>query len=213
MSRSVANIPKSILHENIYTVPNFLTMTRLVCAPAIGYYVLKSQIPVASSLFIYSCVTDFVDGYLARKYNSKTIVGSIIDPMADKLLMIITTASLASVGQFPLYLAGLILGKDVLMGLLAVYIRYRTLPAPKTMRRYWDFSIPSVKVVPTTVSKWNTGFQMLYISMAILQPIIGAVVPVEVFGSVLEYYGYFVGGTTVVAGASYLVSKDAVRRV
>lgn len=207
-------IPK---HENIYTLPNFLTATRLVAAPFVGYFILKHQINYALPLFIYSCVTDFLDGYLARKYNLKSIVGSIIDPMADKLLMIITSGALAySNYDFPMYLAVLILGKDIFMGLSAIYIRYKTLPAPKTFIRYWDFSIPSVKVFPTTISKWNTGFQMLYITLAIFKPVVdGSGIfdanTLTLCSQMFEYYGYFVGTTTVLGGASYLWKKDAIK--
>lgn len=206
-------IPK---HENIYTTPNFLTLTRLIAAPAIGYFIMKNQISIALPLFIYSCVTDFIDGMIARKYNLKTIVGSIIDPMADKLLMIITTASLALSNEFPLYLASLILGKDIFMGLLAIVIRYRTLPAPKTFWRYWDFSIPSVKVTPTMISKFNTGFQMVYITITIFKPVICPLMTGDMLGLfnvAFEWYGYFVGLTTVLGGGSYLVSTNAVKAI
>lgn len=202
-------------HENIYTFPNLLTTTRLVIAPAVGYFIVKQQIMVALPLFIYCCVTDFVDGFIARKYNLKTIVGSIIDPMADKLLMISTTTALAvSTYDFPVYLAALILGKDILMGISAIFIRYRSLPEPKTFKRYWDFSIPTVKVSPTTISKYNTGFQMVYITVAIfkpvLEPLLGAA-GLDLFNNVFDWYGYFVGFTTIIAGGSYLWSRDAVK--
>ncbi|GMM33950.1 cardiolipin synthase [Saccharomycopsis crataegensis] len=216
ISAPIKNIlPK---HENIYTLPNFLTLTRIAAAPLIGYFIVKQQISFALPFFIYSCITDFVDGYIARKYNLKTIVGSIIDPMADKLLMIITTTSLAiSNYDFPMYLAVLILGKDILMGISAIFIRYKSLPPPKTFMRYWDFSIPSVKVFPTTISKYNTAFQMVYVVLAIFKPVveptIGDVDTLSLMNMLFEYYGYFVGFTTVLGGSSYLFSKNAVKWV
>lgn len=88
-------------HENIYTVPNILTFTRLIAAPAVGYLILHDQHFWAASLFFYAGVTDLVDGWIARKWNLQTVVGSVIDPMADKLLMTILTVCLAVKGALP----------------------------------------------------------------------------------------------------------------
>lgn len=201
-------------HENIYTIPNILTFTRLVTAPIIGFLIVKQQVVYALALFTYSCVTDFIDGYIARKYNMHSVVGSIIDPMADKFLMVTCTACLAQAAQIPLYLAVIILGRDVLLAISAIYYRYISLPPPKTFMRYWDFSIPSAEVHPTTISKYNTGFQMLYIGAAVVKPVLLGVIDPS-YIEILEYcftgFGYFVGTTTVLSGLSYVFSKDAVK--
>lgn len=201
-------------HENIYTIPNILTFTRLLTAPIIGYLIIKQQVVYALALFTYSCVTDFIDGYIARKYKMHSVVGSIIDPMADKFLMVTCTACLAHASQIPLYLAVVILGRDVLLGISAIYYRYISLPPPKTFMRYWDFSIPSAEVHPTTISKYNTGFQMVYIGTAVAKPVLLSVLDPSYIGlleSCFDGFGYFVGTTTVLSGLSYVFSKDAVK--
>lgn len=91
----------TVLHEDIYTIPNILTFTRLIAAPAIGYLVLHDQHAWAVGLFAYAGVTDLLDGWIARKWNSKTVVGTVIDPMADKTLMTILTVCLAIKGALP----------------------------------------------------------------------------------------------------------------
>lgn len=88
-------------HENIYTLPNFLTATRLVAAPVIGYLVLHDYHTLALSLFVYAGVTDLVDGWIARKWKLQTVVGTVIDPMADKTLMTVLTVCLAIKGLLP----------------------------------------------------------------------------------------------------------------
>jgi cardiolipin synthase len=82
-------------HENIYNIPNLLTFSRLVCAPVIGYFLLHDQHLPALLLFIYAGVTDLFDGWMARKYHLQTVVGTVIDPMADKALMTVVTVCLA----------------------------------------------------------------------------------------------------------------------
>jgi cardiolipin synthase len=88
-------------HENIYTVPNILTATRLIAAPIIGYLVLHDYHAWAVGLFAYAGITDLVDGWIARKWKLQTVVGTVIDPMADKTLMTILTVCLAVKGSLP----------------------------------------------------------------------------------------------------------------
>ncbi|KAI1029929.1 hypothetical protein LB503_008224 [Fusarium chuoi] len=68
--------PAAVLHEDIYTLPNILTFTRLVAAPVIGYLVLHDQHAWAVGLFAYAGVTDLLDGWIARRWDSKTVVGT-----------------------------------------------------------------------------------------------------------------------------------------
>lgn len=78
-----------------------MTFSRLVVAPVIGYLILHEQHVAALSLFIYAGATDLIDGWVARKWNLQTVVGTVIDPMADKTLMTVLTVSLAMQGAMP----------------------------------------------------------------------------------------------------------------
>ncbi|KAJ5092356.1 hypothetical protein NUU61_007226 [Penicillium alfredii] len=159
-------------HENIYTIPNLLTFSRLVAAPLVGYLLVHDYHGAALSLFAYAGITDLIDGYIARRYQLQTVVGTIIDPMADKLLMTIGVACLAVNGSLPVWLAVIILGRDVGLAISAIYYRWITLPPPKTMARYWDFSLPSAEVKPTEISKINTALQLVLVGSAIALPVV-----------------------------------------
>lgn len=89
------------VHEDIYTIPNLLTFSRLVAAPFIGYFVLHDNHVWALGLFTYAGISDLLDGWIARRWNRRTVVGTVIDPMADKTLMTILTVSLAVKGALP----------------------------------------------------------------------------------------------------------------
>ncbi|GMM30175.1 cardiolipin synthase [Martiniozyma asiatica (nom. inval.)] len=197
------------IKDNIYTIPNFLTLTRLVTAPVVGYFILHSQPLHALSFFTYSCITDFLDGFIARRYNLKSILGSIMDPMADKLLMTICTVTLSITSAIPTYLAVLIVGRDICLSIAAFIVRYVSLPKPKTLARYLDMKIPSVSVHPTMISKINTGLQMVYLGGWMVQPLIG------IYGGdltgILGWFEYVVAATTVWSGASYLFGKGAIK--
>jgi hypothetical protein len=88
-------------HENIYTIPNLLTFSRLVAAPCIGYCILHDQPGWALGLFAWAGVSDLLDGWIARRWHQGTVVGTVIDPMADKTLMTVLTVCLAANGALP----------------------------------------------------------------------------------------------------------------
>ncbi|KAF9203790.1 hypothetical protein BGZ49_006034 [Haplosporangium sp. Z 27] len=170
-SKAKGSKKKISLHENIYTIPNFLTLTRLASAPLIGYWVLQGDYTNAAILFGVACVTDGLDGWIARRFQMQSIVGTILDPMADKTLMTILTVTLAMQSLIPVPIAGIILGRDVGLVIASFYYRYISLPEPKTFTRYWDFSIPSAEVRPTMISKVNTAIQMAYIGLSLMAPV------------------------------------------
>ncbi|KKZ68097.1 CDP-diacylglycerol-glycerol-3-phosphate 3-phosphatidyltransferase [[Emmonsia] crescens] len=210
-ARLLSRLPLPV-HENIYTIPNILTFSRLAAAPVIGYCILHSYDTLALSLFAYASVTDLVDGYIARKFNQQTVVGTVIDPMADKTLMTIGVICLAIKSGIPVWLAGLILARDVGLAISAIYYRWISLPPPKTMARYWDFSLPSAEVKPTAISKVNTALQLLLIGSAMAMPVVPeAILMAWNLHEGMTGLQYVVAGTTVWSGASYIYSKDAVK--
>ena len=88
-------------HENIYNIPNFLTVSRLIAAPVTAYLLVHDHHKWALAVFAYAGITDLVDGWVARRWKLQTVAGSVIDPMADKALMIILTVTLAVKGAIP----------------------------------------------------------------------------------------------------------------
>lgn len=118
-------------------------------------------------------ITDVLDGWIARKWKLQTVVGSVVDPMADKLLVTVLTVSLAAKGLLPVWLAGIILGRDLGLAVSAICYRWISLPPPKTFRRYWDFTLPSAEVRPTGISKVNTLFQLMLLAASTVNPVVG----------------------------------------
>ncbi|KAL7784654.1 CDP-alcohol phosphatidyltransferase domain-containing protein [Trichoderma ceciliae] len=194
------------IHEDIYTIPNFLTLTRIVASPVIGYLVLQDAHTWAVGLLAYAGLTDLVDGWIARKWNRRTVVGTIIDPMADKILMTVLTVCLAVKGALPVWVASIILGRDIGLAIAAIYYRWISLPAPKTFARYWDFSLPSAEVRPTTISKYNTFLQLALVGLTTAAPLLGVDL-----APTLTIMQYVVATTTVWSGASYVFSRNAIK--
>lgn len=78
-----------------------LTLSRIAAAPVIGYLVFQDQNAWALGLLAYAGVSDLLDGWIARQWNRRTVIGTVIDPMADKLLMTALTVALAAKGALP----------------------------------------------------------------------------------------------------------------
>ncbi|SCU92741.1 LANO_0E01948g1_1 [Lachancea nothofagi CBS 11611] len=212
--------------SSIYTIPNVLTLSRIAAAPLIGHCIISNNVIPALGLFTYSCLTDFLDGYMARKYNMKSVAGTVLDPMADKILMLVTTASLAFPGGpqiIPLPLASLIIGRDAILGFSAIYFRIASLKytyGKVSWNSFWDvFRFPSAEVRPTQISKWNTFLQMIYLGWAVTLMVVesnpeeeeSSHSNMDLYRKAFEYFGYLVATTTVLSGTSYIFSKNAVK--
>lgn len=198
---------KLALRENIYTIPNVLTVSRIVACPVLGWAILDSNYELATGLLLYAGLSDLVDGYLARRYNMGSVLGTILDPAADKILMTTLVVTLTMQSMIPLPLAVVILGRDVLLTLSAFFIRYSTLPPPKTWSRYWDVGLPSAEVRPTMVSKVNTALQLVLMGVTTASPLLPEM------GLALQGLQWTVATTTIWSGMQYLTSKDAVRKI
>nr|XP_033334065.1 probable cardiolipin synthase (CMP-forming) isoform X2 [Megalopta genalis] len=173
--------------ENIWTIPNFLC--------------------VALWLLIIAGFSDMADGWIARTWTSQASkLGSILDPAADKLLVGTLFLSLAWVGLVPIPLTCLVIVRDVALVSAASYIRYRSLPPPKTLVRYFDLTHATVQLAPTYISKINTGIQLSFVAGTLAAPIFHFV-----NHPVLVGLCYITALTTLAGGISYLLSKNTYK--
>ncbi|KAF2638980.1 hypothetical protein P280DRAFT_470979 [Massarina eburnea CBS 473.64] len=227
-----AKLPLVRVHEQIYNIPNLLTFSRLLSTPILGYLILHNHPLYAFTLFVYAGTSDLLDGWIARRWKLQTVVGSVVDPMADKVLMTTLVTCLAVNGSLSLPLATLILGRDASLAVAALYFRYASLPAPKTTARYWDFSLPSAEVHPTTISKLNTFLQLILIGTTMCVSLLHDPTAISSATNILSApllsvqdalggpegvvmlvkgMSAVVAGTTVYSGLSYAWMKDAVK--
>ena len=111
-----------IFQENIWNVPNALTLLRIALIPVYWYFMMKHQHPAALIVFIAASLTDLADGYIARKYNLITNFGKLMDPLADKLMSVSVMLSMAIEGIVPWAALLILLGKELLMLLGGVFL-------------------------------------------------------------------------------------------
>jgi cardiolipin synthase len=134
-------------------LPNLITVLRLLAAPVSGYFAAREDFAVALPIFLVAALSDFVDGYLARRLGVSSTFGATLDPVADKLIMLVASVALAWHGHLPLWLAATIVGRDILI--VVGVLTYRRLFGALDMK-------------PSRLSKVNTlcEFAMLLVVMA-----------------------------------------------
>lgn len=148
--------------KGLFTIPTLLTLFRLVLSPLLLPIVFVYLLPfnifwvnvALACLFVLFSITDFLDGYLARKYEQETVLGQILDPIADKFLIYATLISLQVAGKIYFYWVVLLIGREFfMMGLRQLALEN-------------NFSVP--------VSFWGkikTAFQMITLTVMILNPV------------------------------------------
>src|SRR5882724_9951288 len=103
------------------TIPNLVTLIRLVLAPFVAMAILNSAYPLAIGLFFTAGITDIIDGALARKMEDTSRFGAYLDPIADKILLSVIYLALALVHDIPWWMLGVVFGRDILILAMAAY--------------------------------------------------------------------------------------------
>src|SRR5688572_9854124 len=88
-------------------IPNVLTISRLLLCPLIVFFFLRGKYLPGLGLFLLACVTDFLDGYLARRFGWQSPFGSALDPIADKVFTLSFFTLLMVLGSCPSWFLGL----------------------------------------------------------------------------------------------------------
>src|SRR5215510_4778632 len=120
-------------NRTLMTLANQLTVLRILLIPVFVLLLVYDVRIAALIVFLLTCVSDVLDGYIARTWQQQTTLGTFLDPIADKLLMVTTFATLALLHAFPLSLTILLIGRDVVLSLfigVVLLTTGRRLPGP-----------------------------------------------------------------------------------
>jgi len=142
---------------NLERLPNYLTIFRVLCIPIIIINIIPQSFFfnwVAVLLYIIACISDFLDGYLARKFKVESKLGKFLDPIADKILIISVLFILVAIGKingFFVYPALIIIIREVLVS---------------GLREFFAESKISINV--SKIAKWKTLIQMFTLGFLII---------------------------------------------
>ena len=129
-------------------IPNFITLVRIAMVPVFILVLLEERYLAAMILFLIAGITDGLDGYVAKRYHLVTRLGAILDPVADKLLLISAYILLTILGHVPMWLLLSIVFRDLL--LVNGFIIHTAIFGPLQMKL-------------SLLSKVNTVFQIILI--------------------------------------------------
>jgi len=160
------------------TLANKITLVRLVLIPVIVIGLLMGAPLWPTLLFILSALTDVLDGLVARRLGQKTVLGSYLDPLADKLFLVFVYFTLAYLGKTPVWVFVVIFARDLLifLGWNIIYIlTQNSTPAPRWLGK------------ASTLLQMSTVVVLLAEPLAPLRPyFVGAMIAVTV-ASMIDY--------------------------
>jgi cardiolipin synthase len=165
-------------------IPNFISLGRLLTVPITVWLILVGEMKGAFVLFVAAGVSDAVDGFLATRFNMKTMLGRYLDPLADKVLLVGVYITLGSQEYLPVWLVILVASRDFLIvggTMFSFIVGY------------------DVKVQPLMISKANTATQI-----ALAAVVLGELALEGAANGISRWLIYVVAATTVASGASYL---------
>lgn len=187
------------LYENPWTIPNFLCVCRIVLAPYLGHLIIEQHFHLSLALFMLAGATDLLDGFIARTWPSqKSALGSALDPLADKILISILYLSLTYAELIPALLTALVISRDI--GLIAAvfWVRYKTVPPPVTLSKFFNPCYTTAQLKPTLFSKVNTAIQLFLVAASLAAPVFQYTDSVP-----LQCLWYVTAVTTAATGYSY----------
>jgi cardiolipin synthase len=169
---------------SLVNLANIITFGRLCAVPLAFWLVLEHRIDDAFLLFVAAGLSDALDGWLARRYGGNAI-GALMDPVADKALLVTMYITLATVGALPDWLAILVVFRDLLIvgGVVVLSVLGH-----------------AVTIKPLSVSKLNTVMQIVLIGITLLHGGFGLGIP-----GLAELLTWGVALTTIASGAAYVL--------
>jgi cardiolipin synthase len=178
----------------VFTIPNFLTLLRILAVPVLSWLVAHERYQIAMAVFVGASLTDWFDGAVARAFNQQTTLGAYLDPIADKLMMITLYAQFAHMGVISLGLSALVIGRDVgiLSGVLVVKMRARR---------------KEITIAPHWISKTNTAIQLFYLLLVFMH----MTYKTRISPDILTATAIMVATTTVLSAGVYLYQLSQLR--
>ena len=166
-------------------IPNLICLARIVLVIPIIRSLWQEQFMLSLLLIIIAGLSDILDGYLAKKNNWRSYLGAVLDPAADKILLVSLFLPLQSMDLIPLWLTLTVVIRDLMIIFgLSLYRYFVGVPQPK----------------PTRISKFNTTLQLVFIIFVILAQ--GVLFPFEIMAMVC---GSLVFVTSILSGLDYWI--------
>lgn len=180
--------PSLLILSYTMNLPNLITISRLLLTPYIVWLLLIESYFLGFIFFLLSGISDALDGFIAKRFNQKTLLGSYLDPIADKFLIVSAIVLLGYNGYVSIWLIIIIVSRDIaIFG--AVIIS-------------WMLST-NLRIEPLIISKINTFLQLFYIVMT-FAVILNNEFLTELILSIHDVTTYLIAVSTILSWLFYL---------
>ncbi len=157
--------------KELLLLPNLLSLSRIVLAPIIIYFVSRQDnrgALIALGLMAVAGITDGLDGYFARRFKQITKIGLMIDPLADKIMAAILIGGLILYREFPIWLAVLVVGRDlIILAASALMLRGRDVVVPSSEIGKYAFGTLAV-LLGSHIARFDYGIEAMTITTTVL---------------------------------------------
>ena len=167
-------------------LPNLISMGRLLAVPVAVWLIVSGHLAAAFWLFVAAGISDAVDGYIARRFALRTTIGSFLDPIADKALLVGVYVTLGAMGHLESWLVILVVFRDLLI--VGGSVLYRLLAG-------------TIEMQPMFISKINTAAQITLAGVRLAELGLGLAYP-----PLGELLVDVVAATTLLSGAAYVAT-------
>jgi cardiolipin synthase (CMP-forming) len=167
-------------------IPNALCVFRMLLVVPVAWLLARGEYWATLWVFAVAAASDGLDGFLAKRFGWTSELGKILDPLADKILLVSVFIALAVLGLVPIWLAGAAVARDVVI--TGGAIAYN-----------WLYGYPNGR--PTPISKLNTLCQILYLLL-----VVAAHALQRTFEPIITILGALMFVTTVVSGLDYVLT-------
>ena len=107
----------------LFTVPNLISLARLACVPLFLWLLFAREDQIAAALLLgFLGATDWVDGYIARRFRQVSEIGKILDPTADRIMLVVAIIAIAVDGSVPWWFAGAALAREGAVSVVALVL-------------------------------------------------------------------------------------------
>jgi cardiolipin synthase len=153
----------------LLTISNIITLSRLVMLPFIVYFLVMRQVYIAFSIMLLSLLSDAVDGFLARKLHQESEAGKFLDPLCDKISLIVILITLFLIGSIPLWGLIIIILRDVLIliGSLVLITKKAMIFKSNFVGKITGFIFGAV-ILAYTINLKQLGDILMYIAIPVI---------------------------------------------
>ncbi len=152
-----------------FTISNLITFFRLVLLPFIIFFLIKKERLIAFIIMLIALISDVVDGYIARRFHQESELGKLLDPLCDKISLVVILITLLIINSIPVWAVVIIALRDalILLGSYVIFKKKRLVYKSNILGKATGFLFGAM-ILAFTLNLQSLGMIILYISIPVM---------------------------------------------